>query len=98
MADCHFTWNVENSKIAEVSFDLTLDSAITLDVFLAPEAGYESVVTAYLNDGMENVAEKQADGEYYATPSALTYINAALQIPTYQADVTMQHAPLIRRM
>ncbi|MBQ1490477.1 MAG: Cna B-type domain-containing protein, partial [Blautia sp.] len=120
VAEHAFDWNVDNSKIAELTFDLTLNSSITLRVFLKPEAGYEGEVTAFLNDSTENVAVKQADGkyviiipdisahmlgqkylvhgeadgEYYATLSALTYIDAAMQIPSYQGNAAMQNAML----
>ena len=120
VADHAFTWNVEKSKIAELTFDLTLDSATTLRIFLTPEEEYEGEVSAYIGDGTENVAVRredgryvitipnisahllgqkylihgEADGEYYATLSALTYLDAVLGIPEYQGNVAMQNAML----
>ena len=34
-----FDWNAKESKVADVTFDLTLDSSTTLQVFLPPTGG-----------------------------------------------------------
>ena len=118
VADHAFTWDVGKSQIADLTFNLTLDSSTTLRIFLTPEEGYTGEITAYLGNGTENVAVKQAngtylvtipdipahmlgqkylihgeaDGEYYVTLSALTYINAVLDIPEYSGNMDMLEA------
>ena len=118
VADHAFDWDVAASKVSDITFDLTLDSSTTLRVFFTPEEGFAGEFTAYLGNGTENVAVRQADGrylvtipdipahllgqkylihgeadgEYYVTLSALTYIDAVLGIPQYQGNTDMLSA------
>ena len=118
VADHAFNWQMDNSKIDDVTFDLTLDSSTTLRVFFTLKEDYDGEFTAYLDNGSENMAVRQpngrylvtipgipahllghkymihgvADGDYFVTLSALTYIDAILSIPEYRQNTEMLDA------